>query len=1007
VRNAELIKLVTSDEVAYAFGRYGEDLVLLQLFGGRCGGFYVDVGAFHPRRHSNTLLLHQLLGWSGINIDPSTEAISAFAKERPNDINLALAIGNGEARTVYWKFDDPSCNTMMPGRRDAVMRSANLVGEEHVSVRPLAAVLHEHLPAGRRIDLLNVDTAGSELDVLRSNDWSILRPAVIAVSDAGTAESGRSVIMAWAEGHGYRFIGQLIDTSFYALPDFLETNGIAPGYNIADHPPAIMQATKHAVGASIAQARSPHLRFAGRTDRFSNARRLFSEAQADSLSRQLVALRAEHEALRSSLAWRLATPVRKLEKAIEQWRHGRTARSRIDRPSKNFRTGTLGPSTGLEAGKSADRSSPISAEADTFVLYRIIGNDLPPRHRKGQAFDNVAFILANEPALEHCEKRWIVNRIVHGEVEAQIVDLLERRGQRYVRIPFDIDEYAQVEWALEDFPEPAFFLSQTFRSLDARTRLRAELHARWRKNAYVMNNNGARNAALADGRGAAKWILPWDGNCFVSDAAWRSIRDGIVARPHLRYFIVPMARVPDNADLHCDRLRERATEEPQIVFRRDAGEVFDEHFVYGRRSKAELLVRLGVPGNWDSWSCESWEAEPKPASRDAGPFATVGWVARLGSGEPELEVGRFSFDFRGEARAEAILAMLDGLDQRAMARNLGRAGLAFYDETSLDALVSSKATTALAEQLCRDADQALGGDRSASDSDSGQLDRTRLQRLLDDTTLLALAWRVHAEDRHAEHAAGLVRRWFVDPDTKMNPQMRFAPMRPAQEGNEGNESSVIELQGIYYFLDAVRLIVRSGALSGTEVAAFRSWLRSYLAWLETSPEWIGQSCAVDHHGTIYDLQVAAIAAFLEKPESLSRSFRRARERMQIQLDPAGAQPHELERTMTRHYCCLNLQCWVSLARVADFCGDDLWSYATSDGRGIRPALNWLMRTLDAGIWPYPDSGTFDEERLEPLRRDFDHHHRGRKVVDRVEWFSGRAIYDHTSGIAPYWMLARP
>jgi hypothetical protein len=773
------------------------------------------------------------------------------------------------------------------------------------------------------------------------------------------------------------------------------------------------------------------------------------------LARQLAALRAERDAVTSSLAWRLAMPIRTLEAAIEQWRRRLTARSRVEGRSKILRSGaTAGASSALEVLKSAYRSSPISLEADTFVLYRIIGNDLPPRHRRGQALDNVAFILANEPALEHCDKRWIVNRIVDGDVEAEIIDLLERHGQRYIRIPFDLDEYVQVGWALEDFPEPAFFLSQTFRSLDARMRLRAELHARWRKNAYVMNNNGARNAALANGRTVAKWILPWDGNCFVSAKAWRRIRDGIVAHPYLRYFMVPMARVPDNSDLHSEQLSDRATEEPQILFRRDADEIFNERFVYGRFSKAELLVRLGVPGNWDRWPSAPWEAETAPASRDAGQFATVGWVARLGSGEPELEVGRFSFDLRGEARGEAILAMLEGLDQRAMARNLDSTRLAFYDEAMLDALVARKATAALAEHLRDDADQALGrGPYSVVDKTtlppsgdphdywhlapyfwpnpdtadglpyvirdgqrlpgtelyapgSERFDRTRLQRLFDDTTVLALAWRVHSEDRYAEHAAELLRKWFIDPDAKMNPHLRFAQVRLGHDGNEGNESGVIEFKDVYYFLDAVRLIVRSGALSGTELASFRAWLRSYLAWLETSRQGIGQSCQANNHGTMYDLQVAAIAAFLEKPAPVLSSFRRARERMQLQFDLNGAQPHELARTMTRHYCCFNLQGWVSLARIADFCGDNLWSYTTSDGRGICMALDWLMRTLDRGCWPYPDIATFDAERLKPLWRDLDHHHRDRKIVDCVERFFGRPIYHPTSGIAPYWMLAR-
>ena len=104
------------------------------------------------------------------------------------------------------------------------------------------------------------------------------------------------------------------------------------------------------------------------------------------------------------------------------------------------------------------------AEADTFVLYRIIGNDLPPRHREAQSIGNVEFILDNEPALENRQKRWIVNRIVDAHAEEAIIRLLTERQQRFLRIPFDIDEYARIDRALEDFPEPAFFLVVLFAS---------------------------------------------------------------------------------------------------------------------------------------------------------------------------------------------------------------------------------------------------------------------------------------------------------------------------------------------------------------------------------------------------------------------------------------------------------------------------------------------------------------------------------------------------------------
>ena len=81
--------------------------------------------------------------------------------------------------------------------------------------------------------------------------------------------------------------------------------------------------------------------------------------------------------------------------------------------------------------KAVFENSGLSGEPDTYVLYRIIGNDIEPRHRRGQSRRNIEFILDNEPDLPKCEKRWVVNRIVDQSEERAICDLLEAHGQPY------------------------------------------------------------------------------------------------------------------------------------------------------------------------------------------------------------------------------------------------------------------------------------------------------------------------------------------------------------------------------------------------------------------------------------------------------------------------------------------------------------------------------------------------------------------------------------------------
>ena len=303
-----------------------------------------------------------------------------------------------------------------------------------------------------------------------------------------------------------------------------------------------------------------------------------------------------------------------------------------------------------------------TATEDTFALYRIIGNELPPRHGEGQNLRSLEFQLAHEPDLPGCEKTWVLNRIVDPAMEQALIERLEKAGRRWLRIPFDRDEYARIGWDHEGLPSPDFLDSRAFRRLSAEQQASARLRVYRHKNNYVMNNNGARNFAIADGRTRAKWILPWDGNCFLNTTAWEHLRHAAQAYPGARYVVVPMQRLQDNAEALEINGPERARQEPQIAFHRDAAETFDEAHPYGRWPKAELLCRLGVPGPWEYWARKPWDLPVPDYAEEAGYFIEAGWVMRLASGQAKQEGTTMrSTRSRSLRRAEAIVDFLDKL----------------------------------------------------------------------------------------------------------------------------------------------------------------------------------------------------------------------------------------------------------------------------------------------------------------------------------------------------------
>lgn len=693
--------------------------------------------------------------------------------------------------------------------------------------------------------------------------------------------------------------------------------------------------------------------------------------------------------------------------------------------------------------REAYEASPLAGTPDTFVLYRIIGNDLYPRHRKGQSRDNLRFILENEPEFAHCEKRFVVNRIVDADEERQIIEMLERACRPYLHIPFDRDEYSRIGWDAEGIPVQYSPVGDFFARLAEPYQDRAVTRLYRHKNNYVMNNNGARNAALRDGRGRAKWVLPWDGNCFITAQAWEEVLEGVKAHPEAPYHIVPMARINDNAELLQPDFRPPALEEPQVLFRQDAALEFDEQHPYGRRPKVELLWRLGVPGGWDSWPIEPWDLPFPQYAADAGKWVTSGWVVRLASGRPDLEKGETSLNDRGIARVEAITSMLDRLDESILEEKLDPQATVFVRND-----FAERTDPALLEALRLAAEEALGrgpysvihkttlppsgnphdywhpapyywpnplgipglpyirrdGRRAPGtrmyEPLSEQYDRTRLQRLFDDTWVLALAFQSTRDARFAEHAAKLVRTWFLDEATRMTPHLIYAQVRIGWDRNKGLGAGIIEMKDLYYFLDAVRLLQANEALNNAEIESLRQWFREYLEWLLKDEQGRRERTRRNNHGTYYDLQVAAIAAWLGEVIVLRNALRDARLRVSQQFEPDGRQPEEMKRTITAHYCCFNLQGWVHLAELADrTLGVDLWS-GDSEGRSLRKAVEWTLQ-YRGKEWPFPQVEPFDAERFVPLQHAYE---RRFGVHAGIDFEQVKPVFHPHDGIRPFWQL---
>lgn len=201
-----------------SYSQEGEDRILDRIFENKEHGFYVDVGAHHPRRYSNTFLFYKM-GWNGINIEPNPDSVELFIKERPRDVNLQIGIDSQEGSLAYYLFDEPALNTF--DQQSAAITQADihhkLLGVKAIPVYRLDSILRKYLPESRSIDFLSIDVEGFDLAVLESNNWNIFRPACVLVEAYSLhyEDAFKSEVFKFMKTNGYDLFAKTVNTLIF------------------------------------------------------------------------------------------------------------------------------------------------------------------------------------------------------------------------------------------------------------------------------------------------------------------------------------------------------------------------------------------------------------------------------------------------------------------------------------------------------------------------------------------------------------------------------------------------------------------------------------------------------------------------------------------------------------------------------------------------------------------------------------------------------------------------
>ena len=230
-------------------------------------------------------------------------------------------------------------------------------------------------------------------------------------------------------------------------------------------------------------------------------------------------------------------------------------------------------------------------------------------------------------------------------------------------------------------------------------------------------------------------------------------------------------------------------------------------------------------------------------------------------------------------------------------------------------------------------------------------DSQEINKVEDEALTLALAYYFTREKKYAKFASKLIKTWFLDTETRQNPNLNFGQGIPGL--NTGRGTGIIETRDVYRVQDAAILIQETPNWSKENHQALKKWFSDYLTWMLESPIGKDEADSNNNHGTFYSEQIIAFALFTERTEVALNEIEIFKNRMESQLKSDGSQPFELARTKSWNYVNMNLYGYFLIAKLAENAKIQLWNQQISEGKNMKNALDWIVPYLkNEKNWEY-------------------------------------------------------
>ncbi|MEZ4905272.1 MAG: alginate lyase family protein [Spirosomataceae bacterium] len=241
--------------------------------------------------------------------------------------------------------------------------------------------------------------------------------------------------------------------------------------------------------------------------------------------------------------------------------------------------------------------------------------------------------------------------------------------------------------------------------------------------------------------------------------------------------------------------------------------------------------------------------------------------------------------------------------------------------------------------------------------------------VFDNTKVLAMAYYFSGDKKYANRAVEILQTFFLNPATKMNPNLNFAQGVPGV--NTGRCFGIIEFAGLQQIITTIEMLRAEQGMDDATYNGMVNWLSEFVNWLQTSKLGLEEKATTNNHGTWYDATTVAILLFLKRDtEAKALLETSTKSRIEKQITEEGKQPEELARTKSLSYSIMNLNAFTNLAYFGKVLGVDIWHYKTNKSGGIQQAYEFLKPYTGGNkVWEYQQISKIEDE-IEKLKKLF-------------------------------------